>query len=48
MTHDEVRDALPLFVVDADDRETRRALLDHLAGCDECRRALQEYRQHLP
>ena len=45
MTHDEVRDALPLFVVDADDRETRRALLDHLAGCEECRRALQEYQQ---
>ena len=43
MTHDEVRDALPLFVVDADDRQTRRALLDHLAGCEECRRALQEY-----
>jgi Anti-sigma-K factor rskA len=45
MTHDEVRDALPLFVVDADDQATRRELLDHLAGCDECRRALQEYQQ---
>ena len=45
MTHDEVRDALPLFVVDADDQATRRELLDHLAGCDECRHALQEYQQ---
>jgi anti-sigma-K factor RskA len=45
MTHEEVRDALPLYVLDADDRETRRALLDHLAGCDDCRRVLQEYQQ---
>jgi anti-sigma-K factor RskA len=45
MTHDEVRDTLPLYAVDADDRATRQALLDHLAGCEECRRALQEYQQ---
>jgi anti-sigma-K factor RskA len=45
MTHEEVRDALPLYVVDADDREARHELLEHLAGCEECRRALQEYQQ---
>jgi anti-sigma-K factor RskA len=43
MTHEEARDALPLFVVDADDRETRDALLSHLAGCEACREALQEF-----
>jgi Anti-sigma-K factor rskA len=43
MTHDEVHDVLPLYVVDADDRASRQALLEHLAGCDDCRRVLQEY-----
>ena len=43
MTHEEARDAMPLFVVDADDRQTREALLAHLAGCEGCREALQEF-----
>ncbi|MEZ5284628.1 MAG: anti-sigma factor [Vicinamibacterales bacterium] len=43
MTHDEARDAMPLFVVDADDAETRTALLAHVAGCEACREALREY-----
>jgi hypothetical protein len=43
MTHEEARDAMPLFVVDADDRETREALLAHLAGCEACREALQDF-----
>lgn len=42
MTHDEARDAMPLFVVDADDAPTRAALQAHLAQCDVCRQALQE------
>ena len=46
MTHDEVRDALPLFVVDADDQATRRELLDHLADVRRSAGApLQEYQQ---
>jgi anti-sigma-K factor RskA len=45
MTHDEARDAMPLFVVDADDRETRAAMLAHVAGCEECRQALQDYQR---
>lgn len=45
MTHEDVRDALPLFVIDADDRETHAALVQHLAGCEDCRRVLQEYQQ---
>jgi anti-sigma-K factor RskA len=43
MTHEEARDLMPLFVVDADDRQTREALLAHLAGCEACREALQEF-----
>jgi hypothetical protein len=45
VTHDEARDVMPLFVVEADDRTTRTDLLDHLAGCEPCRAALQAYRQ---
>jgi hypothetical protein len=45
MTHEEVRDAMPLFVVDAADHETREALLAHLAGCAACREALREFQQ---
>jgi hypothetical protein len=45
MTHDEARDAMPLFVVDADDRETRTALLAHVAGCETCRQALEDYQR---
>lgn len=43
MTHEEARDAIPLFVVDADDQPTRAALLAHIAGCDACRKTLMEY-----
>ena len=43
MTHEEARDAMPLFVVDADDRQTRDALLAHLAGCEACREEFQEF-----
>jgi hypothetical protein len=43
MTHDEARDVMPLYVVDADDQATRAELLAHLAGCEACRRVLQEY-----
>ena len=45
MTHDEARDAMPLFVVDADDPATREALLKHVASCDDCRRELADYQQ---
>jgi hypothetical protein len=45
MTHEEARDAMPLFVVGADDRQTREALLAHLAGCEACRDVLQEFGQ---
>lgn len=45
MTHEEAHDAMPLFVVDADDQATRTALLSHVAGCESCRQALQEYQQ---
>ena len=43
MTHDEARDVMPLYVVDADDDASRAELLAHLAGCEACRQALQEY-----
>lgn len=45
MTHDDVRETLPLFVVGADDRGTRAELLEHLARCEECRRLLGDYQQ---
>lgn len=45
MTHEEARDAMPLFVVDADDAATREALLRHVETCDECRRELADYQQ---
>lgn len=45
MTHEEAHDAMPLFVVDAEDAATRTALLSHVAGCESCRQALQEYQQ---
>ena len=43
MTHDDARDAMPLFIVGADDAPTRAALLAHVADCTVCRQALQEY-----
>lgn len=43
MTHDDARDAMPLFVVDADDAPTRAALMAHVAECDACRETLREY-----
>lgn len=43
MTHDEAREAMPLFVIDADDAQTRAALLAHVAECEACRQALQEF-----
>ncbi len=42
MTHEEARDAMALFVVDADDAPTRQALREHLDGCPECRTELAE------
>jgi len=45
MTHEEARDAMPLFVVGADDHETRNALRAHLEDCAECRDALREFQQ---
>jgi anti-sigma-K factor RskA len=45
MTHDDVRETLPLFAVGADDRATRTELLEHLATCEECRRLLRDYQQ---
>lgn len=45
MTHDDVRETLPLFVVGTDDRATRTELLEHLATCEECRRLLRDYHQ---
>jgi anti-sigma-K factor RskA len=45
MTHDEARDVMPLYVIDADDKATRADLLAHLAGCDACRQVLREYQQ---
>jgi anti-sigma-K factor RskA len=45
MTHDEARDVMPLYVVDADDQATRAELLAHLASCEACRQVLQEYQQ---
>jgi hypothetical protein len=43
MTHDEARDVMPLYVLDADDAATRKELVEHLSGCDACREALREY-----
>jgi hypothetical protein len=45
VTHDEARDVMPLYVVDADDQATRTALLAHLAGCEACRQVLLEFQQ---
>ena len=45
MTHDQARDVMPLYVVDADDAATRAELVAHLATCEACRQALREYQQ---
>ncbi|HEU4451797.1 MAG TPA: zf-HC2 domain-containing protein, partial [Longimicrobium sp.] len=45
MTHEDVRAALAAEALDALDGEERRALLEHLMGCEECRRELAELRE---
>jgi len=45
MTHEDVQAALAAEALDALDGQERRALLDHLEGCAECRRELAELRE---
>lgn len=40
MTHDELRDLIPAYALDALEPEAARAVEAHLPGCDECREAL--------
>jgi len=41
MTHDEIQDLLEGYVDETLDRETRRQVEAHLAGCEECRTILE-------
>lgn len=42
MKHEEIQELLEYYVDDRLDRETRRAVDDHLKGCDECKEILDE------
>ena len=45
MSHEQLEEAIPLYVVGALDRPERQALEAHLlSGCNTCRAALEEYR----
>ena len=45
MTHDELRDLLGAFALDAVDEGERRAIEAHLGECDACRREVGEHRE---
>lgn len=45
MNHDELRDLLGAFALDAVDEGERRAVEAHLGGCEACRREVAEHRE---
>ena len=48
MTHEELKDLLPLKALDRLETDEERALAEHLAnGCDECERELESFREAL-
>jgi len=47
MNHEDYKDLLPLAALDSLDAADARALQDHLATCEECRRELTEWRDDI-
>jgi hypothetical protein len=44
-THDEIRDLLGVYALDAVDDDERDLVRDHLAGCAQCRAEVQEHQE---